>query len=250
MDVIKKIEKRWPRKWGLNLVIEILSGNRGKEKLLPQNVATYEDVRLFVSRYIGFWTTAFRDSVPEDDPKNLERFFSASGMPKIFHTLYMDSEPDLAPPKPYWEWIVENVKAFSEAGDTMLDRHSDVLEPSVRSYIHQLTKCSCNMLLSRIPVQVQSDSEREYPRIRILYCYSEPPGNKDFEAILGLFSWCETQYAKIKKIKPDISRVAQYRPMRDKKHPPKCLIPEHVLKEQTDEFNRFQDGFDSNSKTW
>lgn len=240
MDIIRKIKKLWSGKRGLTPKSEVLLRNREKEGLVPQRMAAYEDVRLFVSRYIGFWTTAFRDSVPEDDPGDLEGFFSESGMPKIFHNLYMDSEPDVSPPRPYWEWIVENVEEFSKIGDKVLARHELLLGPSVHAQIHQLTKCSFNRMLSLLPVHLNSDLKDGYPRIRILYSYSEPPVKEDFEAALGLFGWCETQYRQLRKKNPSIDRVAQYSPMGDKKYPPKCLIPESVLKEQAEVFDEFQ----------
>ena len=132
------------------LVIDKLLQGREKTRLLPQKMVVYEDVRLFVSRYVGFWTTTYRESVPKDDPKNIKEFFSESGMPQILEHLYMDSEPNVTPPKKWWDWIVHNAKEFSESGDKILDRHAHILEPKVYAQVHQLTESSFNKLLLRV----------------------------------------------------------------------------------------------------
>lgn len=222
------------------LVIEKLLQNREKDRLLPQQMVVYEDVRLFVSRYISFWTTTYRESVPEGDPKDLEELFSESGMPKILKYLHMDSEPNVTPPRKWWDWIVYNAKEFSEAGDKILDRHAHILEPAVYALVHQLTESSFNKLLLMIPGLKQSDSLRQFPRVKVLGSYSMPPQKEDFEAILGLVDWCESQYKKFKDINPSVKRVSLYNPSNDKNMPPKCQIPDEILRSQMSELNEFR----------
>ena len=139
------------------LIIDRLIQEREQTRTIPQKLAAYEDIRLYVARYIGFWSDAFRLSVPEEDPETFEDFFSEKGMNKIFNNLYLDSEPNVSPPRKWWDWIVHNAKEFKENGDKILNRYSYNLDPIAFGFLHHLTESSFNTMLFAIPALRQAD---------------------------------------------------------------------------------------------
>lgn len=222
------------------IIVDKIIKIREQNYLLPQKLVVYEDVRLYVSRYLGFWIDTYQQSVPEDDPETIEDFFSEHGMTKILDYLYMDSEPNVAHPQTWWVWIIHNVKEFQERGDKILDRHSHLLEPKVYASIHQLTETGFYKTLTLIPSLKQIDELNKFPRIKVLGSYSLPPFKEDYEAILFLYQWCQDQYEIYKKFNPDLKKVSEYRPMKNKKMPPKNMIPEDIYKRQKSEWEQFK----------
>ena len=222
-------------------IIDRLIQNREERRNIPQKLAAYEDVRLYTSRYISFWTSAFRASVPEKEPESIEEFFSENGMTKILQYLYMDSEPNVTPPRKWWDWIVNNAKEFKDNGDKLLDRHSHNLDPVAFGYVHQITESSFNNILLLSPSIRQSDNSTNFPRVKILGSYSMQPPKEDFEAILGLVKWCNETYSNLNKYSDIIKKVTEYKPQKDRKMPPKCMIPNDVLKRQLVAQNEFRE---------
>jgi len=222
------------------LIIDKIILIRENQRLIPLKMAVYEDVRLFTSRYIGFWTTTYRESVPENDPKDLAEFFSEKGISKIFLFLNMDSEPNVSPPIKWWDWMVHNAKEFKEKGDKILERHAHILEPEVYAKIHHITECDFTTLLNNIPLIRNYDITNNFPRPKTLNHYSIPPEKEDFEAILYLYQWCELTFNEYKKIKPNIKQVSQYAPIDNKKMPPKCQISMSILAKQIKEMDDFR----------
>lgn len=214
------------------LIIDRLIRKREESKNIPQKLAVYEDVRLYTSRYISFWTTTFRETVPEPDPTSIKDFFSDNGMTKILSNLHMDAEPNVFPARKWWDWIIQNAKEFKDRGDKILDRHSNNLEPIVFGHIHQLTESTFNNFLLNINAIRQSDQATNFPRVKVLASYSMKPPQEDFDAILGLIDWCEKSYTILKKYNKSILKVSEYNPIKDKKMPPKSMIPELVLNQQ------------------
>lgn len=221
-------------------VIDRLIQNREETRSIPQKLAAYEDVRLYTSRYISFWTSAYRESVPEDEPETIEAFFSKIGMTKILNHLYMDSEPNVTPPRKWWDWIVHNAKEFKDNGDKLLDRHSHNLDPVAFGYVHQLTESMFNNVLLMSPSIRQSDISMKFPRVKVLGSYSMPPPKEDYEAILGLVKWCNEQYSILKKHSNSIKMVSEYYKDKNRIMPPKCMIPKEILEQQLKELNEFR----------
>jgi hypothetical protein len=221
-------------------VIDRLIQNREETRSIPQKLAAYEDVRLYASRYISFWTSAYRESVPEEEPETMESFFSESGMTKILNHLYMESEPNVTPPRKWWDWIVHNAKEFKENGDKILDRHTHNLDPIAFGYVHQLTESSFNNTLLMSPSIRQSDSLIQFPRVKVLESYSIAPQKEDYDAILGLIKWCNEQYSSLKKHSDSIKQVSEYYKDKNRKMPPKCMIPQEILEQQLKELNEFR----------
>ena len=221
-------------------VIDRLIQNREERRNIPQKLAAYEDVRLYTSRYISFWTSTFKDAVPEEEPESIEEFFSENGMTKILQYLYMNSEPNVTPPRKWWDWIVHNAKEFKDNGDKILDRHSHNLDPVAFGFLHQLTESSFNNMLLLSPSIRQSDNSMNFPRIEVLGSYSMPPPKEDFEAILGLVKWCNETYSSLNKYSVTIKKVSEYKPQKNRKMPPKCMIPNDIMEQQAKELNEFR----------
>jgi hypothetical protein len=222
------------------LIIDRLMQKREEARSIPQKLAAYEDVRLYTSRYINFWTSAYRDSVPDEEPETIVSFFSDEGMTKIFKYLYLDSEPNVTPSRSWWEWINQNAKEFKDNGNKILDRYSYNLDPIAFGHMHQLTESLFNnMLLLLISIK-QSDMQLNYPRIKVLGYYSITPQKEDFDAILGLVNWCNESYYKLKKYNHSIKKVSEYSKTKNRNMPPSCMIPDFVLEQQIKELNDFQ----------
>ncbi len=215
-------------------VIDRLIQSREERKNIPQKIAAYEDVRLYTSRYIHFWTQAYRESVPEEDPETIQDFFSERGMTKIFSHLYMDSEPNVIPIRKWWDWIFTNAKEFKNNGDKILDRHSHNLDPVAFGLIHQLTESRFNEMILSIPTTRQIDILENYPRVEVLGNYTMKPQQDDFHAILGLVKWCNEQYVNLKPNNDSIKNVSEYSRNIGKTMPPKCMIPPNILRQQID----------------
>lgn len=221
-------------------IIDRLIQNREERRSIPQKLAAYEDIRLYTSRYISFWINAYRESVPEQEPETIDDFFSENGMSKILTYLHMDSEPNVTPPRKWWDWIVHNANEFKNNGDKLLDRHSYNLDPIVFGYIHQLTESSFNNMLLLSPSIQQSDNILKFPRIKVLGSYAMSPLKEDYKAILGLVKWCDNTYPLLKKHNSSINKIIEYIPLKSKKMPPKCMIPQDILEQQINELNAFR----------
>ncbi|MDZ4205319.1 MAG: hypothetical protein U1C46_10950 [Bacteroidales bacterium] len=221
-------------------IIDRLIQKREEKRNIPQKLAEYEDIRLFTSFYIRFWTDTYRESVPDPDPETIEDFFSNKGMPKILNYLYMDSEPDALPPQKWYDWLVFHTIEFQKRGKKIIDRHSNNLDPIVFGLIHQLTESQFNKVLSTMPSIRQTDISMNFTRIKVLGSYSMQPLNEDFEAILGLVNWCNHSFLILQKHNKSIKKVIEYKANRDRKMPPKFMIPPEILKQQADELHKFR----------
>ncbi len=222
------------------LILDQLIKRREERKNIPLKLAIYEDVRLYTSRYISFWKQTYLDSVPEPVPENVTVFFSEQGMSKIIYYLYMDSEPNVAPRRYWWDYIIQNAKEFNENGDKILNRYSHNLEPEVFKYIHQLTESDFNRTLLMIPAIRQIDDQHNFPRVKVLCSYSIEPIKEDYEAIIALINWCESKFAKLQEHSLSLKRVAIYTPVAERILPPKCMIPEEILQKQQNELLEFR----------
>jgi hypothetical protein len=241
--------------FGLNFFTEIMGAiitvfildriikKREAQKNIPLKLAIYEDIRLYATRYIGFWAQTYMISVPEKAPENIKDFFSPNGMNKILSYLYMESEPNVTPPQKWWDWIVHNAKEFKDNGDKILDRYSGHLDPDTFGYLHQLTESSFNNCHLMIPVIRQTDTFYKTPRVKVLGSYSIEPQMDDYNAIIGLETWCQKSYLELVKHKSTLLKVGNYSDYvkeTDKRLPPKCMIPDSVLKSQLFEISQFR----------
>lgn len=222
-------------------VIERFIQKKEDKRNLPQKLAAYEDVRLYTSRYISFWTETYRCSVPETEPNTLEKFFSENGMTKILSYLYMDSSPNVIPQMSWWDWMLENAKEFKENGEKILDRYSYNLDPIVFGCIHQLAESPFYSCILMLPSIRKSDTQYNTPRVKVLGSYTITPPQEDYDAILKLVRWCNETYNMLKKYNKSIIKVAEYLPAAENKNfPPKCMIPEGILSQQIREVEEYR----------
>ena len=221
-------------------IIDRIIKNRDDESKIPYKLALYEDVKIFTNRYINFWVELYRCSVPEEEPKTIELFFSDSGMAKIFDYLYMDSEPNVYPQTKMFNWIFQNAKEFKENGSKIIQRHFHTVDPDVYRCIHHLSESIFISQFLNIPSIIQFDNETNYPRIKILKKYSIKPKHADYNSILGILRWCDKTYNQLRKYDKSITRVSSYSPMKDRKTPPNCMIPDDILYNQLLEFAKYK----------
>lgn len=221
-------------------VVDRLIQKREERRSIPQKLAVYEDVRSYTSQYLFFWTSTYRESVPENDPETIEVFFSEMGMTKIFKYLYMDSEPNVSPRRKWWDWIIHNANEFKVNGDKILDRHSSHIDPVAFGFVHQLTESFFNKVLLMSSSIRQSDMSNNFPRVKVLGSYSMLPINEDYQAILGLIKWCNKTHKELLKYNTKLNTLSEYIPQKNKKMPPKCMIPLEILEQQINELKTFR----------
>lgn len=212
-------------------ILDRLIKNREEKKNIPLKLAAYEDVRLFTSRYSSFWTDAFHDCVPEDDPETVEYFFSDNGMKKILRYLNIDAKANVASQINWFDYIVSSAKEFKNHGDKVLDRHPN-LDPIAYGYLHNIIEGSMINCLIQSPGLKNWDAQNNFPRVKILQSYCVQPNQEEYEAILGLIKWCEESYLQLLKHRTTIKKVSEYTPKKKKNETPKSMILEIELEKQ------------------
>jgi len=75
--------------------------------------------------------------------------------------------------------------------------------------------------------------------VEVLKSYSIPSQKDDYEAVLGLVKWCSDTYTSLKKHSDSIKKVSEYKPEKNMKILPKCIIPEEILRRQLREVEKF-----------
>lgn len=221
--------------WITILFIDKITQYRKEIEEIPRILATYEDIRLYTSRYISFWVETFNICVPEKNPDTIDKFFSKDWMPKILNYLWLNSEPNVTPKRKWWDWIVTNAKEFIDSWDKILDRNWYLLEPKIYSNIHYITESTFIKVLSMIKNLRSSDLENWFKRVEVLKYYSTLPTDDDFKTILELYNRCEEVYFKYNN-NPNIKRVYQYTNTEYNEKNIKCKIPEEILEKQIIEF--------------
>ena len=194
-------------------IVDRLIKKRDETRNVPQKLAAYEDVRLYVSRYISFWTDTYRQSVPDEKPNTIYDFFTQDTISKIFKHLDLDSEVNIKPRRKWGDWLSEKLKEFKDKGDKILDRYSNVLEPEIFKYVHQLTETSSHDFLIQM-LWVCKNGKTMSPRIEItpeLFHSSIKFKEEDFNAILKLYDWCNAQYEIMSKFDNSIAKVYEYK---------------------------------------
>jgi hypothetical protein len=91
-------------------IVENIIKKQNEKAILPIKAAIYRDIQLFASRIIGFWYDVHFESVPEDDPKNIEELFSANTFEKMLNYLSLDGEPKVYPKTNWWQLFASQGK--------------------------------------------------------------------------------------------------------------------------------------------
>lgn len=205
-------------------VIDRLNVKREEARVIPFKMAAYEDVRLFASRYISFWVSAYENSVPEAFPENIQTFFSSAGMGKIWNWLDLDSQPNVSTPTTWWRWIRDNASEWKSSGNVILSRHQVNMDPEIYACVHQICDGLFNTCLLHLQAMERTPLIRETRKVFHLGGFSIPPKEEDYRAILRLISWCD-EFHEIHNVGScKLQKVAGYDSNRQRRLPPKSMI--------------------------
>jgi hypothetical protein len=192
------------KEFGLNLLTEVVGiaitvffiekiiDKSKRNERRPITAAAYNDIRLLVNRYIGFFQELYRHSVNEPEPPTLEAFLKLETADKIWDNLNMNGKPNVFPEIDMWTYLQNTAKNFHELGTKVLDRYGGSLEPSIYKYVHNLTESNLITYWKDNLVSLRYiDINNNYPRPKILSAYSIRPSSEDFDSVLNLYYWCQ-----------------------------------------------------------
>ena len=113
------------------LVIEkIITIKKEKDDRLIK-AACYREIQMFLSRYFGLWFLAYHSSVPGENPKTIEEFYTLDNMSKIEKNLDLDSLVENYPPICWWDYFKANIEDLKQRVELVLLRYSNYLEPEI-----------------------------------------------------------------------------------------------------------------------
>jgi len=181
-------------------------------RTLPLQAAAYEDARILITRIIYFWEGAFYQAVPQPiplilaeilktspefsvslttPPSSVEQLFSLESINLIRLCLDLDSHPNVAPPRTWWEWLPQQEKEFYSRAERILERHAANLEPEAYILVHQLTNSFLHADTGmRIMVAMrQFDQQEGFPRPHNLAAYWGTTAEA-LETVVKLNKWC------------------------------------------------------------
>lgn len=181
-------------------------------RTLPLQAAAYEDVRILATRIIQFWEGAFYQAVPQPiplvlvniikaspdfpvslttPPLSTEQLFSIESFNLIRLCLDLDSQPNVAPPRTWWEWLPQQEQEFCSRAERILERHAANLEPEAYILVHQLIN---NLLHADTGMRImgamrQFDQQKGFPRPHNLAAYWGTTAEA-LETVVKLNKWC------------------------------------------------------------
>jgi hypothetical protein len=181
-------------------------------RTLPLQSAAYEDVRILTTRIIWFWEAAFYQAVPHPVPSilaqileaspdlsvsritlpsSVEQLFSLESINAIRVCLDLDSQPNVAPPRTWWEWLPQQEQEFYSRAERILERHAVSLDPEAYALVHQLMN---NLLHPDTGMRImgavrQFDQQQGFPRPHNLAAYWGTTAEA-LETVVKLNEWC------------------------------------------------------------
>lgn len=176
------------------LIVDHLIKRQEELRSLPQKATAYEDVRLLTTRIVSFWSDVYRSCVPEASPASVNELFSPASFEKMQRNLNLDSQPNVAPPRTWWDWLSQSLSDHRKRAETILERHNNVLDPEAYAFVHQIATEGIEP--SIIQTLRQSDQQMGFPRPHVLGSYYFLPENY-CETVIGLVSWCEAQVRQL-----------------------------------------------------
>lgn len=153
----------------------------------------------------------------------------------------MDSRPKVTPRRTWWEWFPENLNEFIKGAETILERHSYLLDPDIYGSIHFIAANNKNPGL--ISAVLQSDTQSGFPRVRVLGNYwFRLKGDGYGDNILKLVKWCQKEaiYLEASGIS-SIKKVAAEVPFWEPQTSPPCMISNEELVKQMKALHEFQE---------
>lgn len=178
------------------LIVDHLIKRQEELRSLPQKATAYEDVRLLTTRIVGFWSDVYRACVPEASPASVNELFCQASFEKMQRNLNLDSQPNVAPPRTWWEWLTQSLSDHRKRAETILERHNNVLDPTTYAFVHQIATEGIEP--SIIQTLRQSDQQSGFPRPHILGSYYFLPEHY-CETVVELVSWCEAQVKQLER---------------------------------------------------
>lgn len=225
------------------LIVDHLIKRQEELRSLPQKATSYEDVRLFTSRIVSFWSEVYRACVPEASPSSIHSLFCEASFDKMRMHLNLDANASVTPSRSWWVYVPQILSEQKELAETILERHNNVLDPKAYSFVHQIA--SELMAPNLMHTLRQSDTECGFPRPRILGSYFFVIGDY-FASVIGLVDWCEAQFKQleqngIKGLKRVCSTIGPW----EAQSQPASMIGMEALKEQFAAVQQFRQAHDA-----
>lgn len=178
------------------LIVDHLIKRQEEVRSLPQKAAAYEDVRLLTSRIVSFWSDVFRSCVSEASPSSLDDLFCQASFEKMLANLNLNSQPNVTPPRTWWEWLPQSLSQHRELAETILARYNNVLDPTIYSFVHKIgTEGVDPNIINTIR---QSDLQMKFTRPPVLGYYYPLPEHY-CETVVALVRWCEENVGMLEK---------------------------------------------------
>jgi hypothetical protein len=181
------------------LIIDKLVKDREQKKMAPLKLAEYEDALRLYSEFVSFWKDAYMISVNEEFPETYKEFLSENGIGKVFINLNLNTKPNVAPPRTWWTWILDNHKKWIEGCDKYLERHSAYSDPELFKLIHGFAEGAFMKLLPMISTIKQLDQKEQFPRLPTLGNYAIQPQKIDYENLINIHSCLNRIYKDLSK---------------------------------------------------
>lgn len=151
----------------------------------------------------------------------------------------MDSQPNVIPPRTWWEWVPQSLADHKKRAETILERHNNVLDPKAYAFVHQIATEGIEP--DMINTLRQSDIRDGFPRPHILGSYCFLPENYG-ETVLGLVNWCRQQvlhlevngFAGLRRVGADIGQW-------DRQDKPASMIGQQELVAQLKAVEEFRE---------
>ncbi|MBU7587456.1 MAG: hypothetical protein KAF91_32290, partial [Nostoc sp. TH1S01] len=234
-------------------------------RTLPLQAAAYEDVRMLTTRIIQFWESAFRQAVPYPASKELIQFWeivckqpvsqlvpltvnqllSLETINTIRTYLDLDSQPSVAPPRTWWEWLPQQEQEFRTRAERILERHMGILDPQAYALVHQLVSGSGLLHpdtgMQLIRVMKQYDQEEGFPRPHNLASYWAT-NTEALNTVIQLNEWCikKKQFLENQGISGLLNPTLTINTF-DENQSPKCMIDPNKFFQQVLAVNAYRE---------
>lgn len=178
------------------LIVDHLIKRQEELRSLPQKATAYEDVCSLTSKIVSFWSEVFRACVPEPSPASISDLFCQAAFEKMQQNLNLNSQPNVTPPRTWWEWLPQSLSDHRKRAETILERHNNALDPTTYAFVHQIA--TEGMDPDVIQTIRQIDLQEKFPRPNVLGSYYFLPEHY-CETVIALVRWCENQAGQLEK---------------------------------------------------
>lgn len=223
----------------ISVIDNILKRQKEKDEL-PFRIALYRDAQLFASKLISLWQEMYTQSQDDRSDIRVEELFSEEIIEKIFCSLDLEGHPNTIPKQDWFSYIEFNRAELVSRGNQILDRYVTIAEPELFYAIHHLVNDSTFVGLLQYVKQTRTvDVRNRIPRHPLLLSYTMKPRAKDYEAIGALFTWCRTEYKKIKG-KGKVYQIAERVVVVNPNSPPSSIMTQEKILRISREYDVWQ----------